>query len=213
MPQANTQKSLKRLAKRNGLKVRKKLKAQYTSPAIKVRGAMRKNRLKTAVKMIFGAVLVFFFAPTSLILVFDEEREIDPLMIAMLGGIALLGLRFIVKGAKDQRLNKQYPRYKQALAEGPVCRVEDFAGRLNKKPKATKKKLLVMMKLGFFPDAYMNIKTGEIRSLQADAEARKETTEADEMLEYIVVPCPYCQTENRIRDGAIGSCTCCGASI
>lgn len=210
-------KQLKRIARKEWRNERKYLRKYTQSDLHRQNIALRRSRRSGVLYILIGAVLALFFAFVAFALVVaslkNPEEEPQLMLLGIVAFFSLFGLFISRKGIKKLHLRGLYLPYKVVLEACVPCSLSEFAAHLGRQTteKQAQKRLLTMMKAGFFPGYSLHLTEKYIHHPIRETTAQNRADKPDCVYEEI--PCPRCQAVNRVPEDAPGRCYCCGALL
>ena len=165
--------------------------------------ALRVTRIKAFAYQLVGWFLAIPCALITAVGGIQIAEVMDVVMVSFFAALTALAVLSIIKGHRLSSLVCLFPEYSAWLDADKENCVAFLASATGTSVASVSKKLRAMMKLGFFPSCFFDVKSGKVI----------EPEEPQPEVQYTVVQCSGCGGTNKVAVGTVAECKFCGLPI
>lgn len=189
----------------------------------KAKVALAADKTVSVVLKVIGIIDVVFWSIGVLIFLADYDKyDYSSTMIIVYLILAGLGVWMIRISNKKARLIETFRKYVAVISNVPNGFIPDIANALNTSVDVVMKNLELMIKKGYFVNAYIdrNLNSIIIANRQAIVNEVEQTKTAVtqpkksvQNVQMVTVKCEGCGAVNSVPKGSVGECEYCGSPI
>lgn len=179
--------------------------------------AVKKIKIIEWVERIIGIFLTVFNGLTVILGITQSKDSSDVPFILLFGCFTAAGIMLLRSAHQRNDLIKKFNDYSVRLKSDPLKTLPDLASEVNEPITDLAKDINRMIVYGFFPNSYIDAKTGRLITpdsiMQITSFTNQNTHTVSDKIAYVTVQCKNCGATNRIVKGSVGECEFCGSQI
>ncbi len=173
------------------------------------KGALLRLQAEAVLFQIIGSCvalpmgLMFVICSTMVGVQIGEDMVFTVAPLILLGIMTALGICLIVYGVRKKRLMQQFRQYALWFSSSKSDSVQGLAAAVGKPVMAVFAQLENLLKLGFFPDAYLD--RGQFRLIFPDSPYKQGPVRS--------MICPHCGANAAVPEEGVVHCEYCGSIL
>lgn len=179
--------------------------------------AVKKTKIIAWIEIITGIFLTAFNGLFVIVGTTQAKDSTDVTLIAIFGCLTAAGI-FLLRAAHQRKdLIKKFNDYSARLKSNPSMTLPNLASEVNEPITDLAKDISKMIVYGFFPNSYIDAKTGRLITPDSNMQTFSFTNQnihtVSDKTEFVTVQCQNCGATNKIIKGSVGECEFCGSQI
>lgn len=169
-------------------------------------------KIISIVQSVLGWFMIFLYTPTIIVGLTQLSEALDIVLLVILAGLVLLGVKLVMLGKRKRKLLSKYRDYSIRLAADPDKSLIKLASETKKSTEDVTKDINAMLATGLFQNCYIDIDNSKL-VMPGYATNDTNSNHYKNQISYVSVKCRNCGAPNKIAKGSVGECEFCGSQI